>query len=93
MDEHTSPAPIRVTDINPLLQGGPSGADTMNHVKAVLSTLSCLSTVDDVAPEGFDFGLSLIHQWLETTLNFTLKYPDVQYVLPATRSDQAGGAS
>lgn len=97
MDEHPIPAPdsaaqpIRITDINPLLS--PPGTDnTLNAVAAVLATLSRLATPAGVEL-GYDFGVSLIHQWLEATLRFAVKHPDVKAVLPVARTPPSGGAS
>jgi hypothetical protein len=80
--EVSSPTPIYVNEINPLIQ--PTGLiDTVDHVKAVLSTLSYLSAGDGVDAKHFDLGLTLIHEWLERSLTFAMDYPRVTEVMPA----------
>lgn len=101
MDTNESPAPdpaarpISVYLINRLLgptTGPISVANNMNRVTTVLDALSCLAAVDGEYSDGYEYGMTLIHQWLACSLKFATEHPDVEHVLPVVK-DAQGGAS
>lgn len=87
--ESASAEPIRLTDLNPLLNDNP--ADTLNYVAAVLATLADLRTIESTDTDGYDFGLSLIHRWLENTIRFISHHPDVESVIPVVGATRQPG--
>ena len=64
---------LHLHDLNPLLYSHP--ADTMAHIRGVLTVMSCIECEDGV-PHGFNGGLQDLFYLLENTLKMHARYGD-----------------
>lgn len=91
--ESASARPIYIQQINSLIMPGNTEATT-KHVALVLGVLAQVRHLAGVEPdEHFEWGMNLIHEWLEATIKFALRHPTVNEVIPVASEMEQGGAS